>query len=57
MFFFDLDGTLINSNGIWKEVDREFLARRGIPYTHAYTEGWPTPPCPWQRNSPSPSAT
>ena len=39
MFFFDLDGTLINSNGIWKEVDREFLARRGLPYTHAYYEG------------------
>ena len=39
MFFFDLDGTLINSNGIWKEVDREFLARRGQPYTHAYNEG------------------
>ena len=39
MFFFDLDGTLIDSNGIWKNVDREFLARRGLPYTHAYYEG------------------
>lgn len=39
MFFFDLDGTLIDSNGIWKNVDREFLARRGMPYTHAYYEG------------------
>lgn len=39
MFFFDLDGTLIDSNGIWKDVDREFLARRGLPYTHAYYEG------------------
>lgn len=39
MFFFDLDGTLIDSNGIWKHVDREFLARRGMPYTHAYYEG------------------
>ena len=39
MFFFDLDGTLIDSNGVWKEVDREFLARRGLPYTHAYYEG------------------
>ena len=28
MFFFDLDGTLIDSNGVWKEVDRTFLARR-----------------------------
>ena len=39
MFFFDLDGTLIDSNGVWKEVDREFLARRGLPYTRAYYEG------------------
>ena len=39
MFLFDLDGTLIDSNGIWKDVDRTFLARRGIPYTRAYYEG------------------
>lgn len=39
MLLFDLDGTLIDSNGIWKEVDRVFLARRGLPFTHAYTEG------------------
>ena len=39
MFFFDLDGTLIDSNGVWKHVDREFLAQRGMPYTHAYYEG------------------
>lgn len=39
MFLFDMDGTLIDSNGIWKNVDREFLARRGLPYTHAYYEG------------------
>jgi beta-phosphoglucomutase-like phosphatase (HAD superfamily) len=39
MFLFDMDGTLIDSNGIWKDVDRTFLARRGIPYTHAYYEG------------------
>lgn len=39
MFLFDMDGTLIDSNGIWKEVDRTFLARRGLPYTHAYYEG------------------
>lgn len=29
----------IVSNGVWKNVDREFLARRGIAYTHAYYEG------------------
>ena len=39
MFFFDLDGTLIDSNGIWKNVDRMFLAKRNIPYSHAYYEG------------------
>ena len=30
MYLFDLDGTLIDSNGIWAEVDRTFLARRRI---------------------------
>ena len=39
MFFFDMDGTLINSNGIWKDVDREFLARRGLEHTRSYSEG------------------
>ena len=39
MLLFDMDGTLIDSNGVWKNVDREFLARRGIAYTHAYYEG------------------
>ena len=31
MFLFDMDGTLIDSNGIWKHVDRASLARRGLP--------------------------
>lgn len=39
MYLFDLDGTLIDSNGIWAEVDKTFLARRGIPYTKEYYEG------------------
>lgn len=39
MLLFDMDGTLTDSNGIWKEVDRTFLARRGLSYTHAYYEG------------------
>ena len=39
MLLFDMDGTLIDSNRVWKDVDREFLARRGLPYTRAYYEG------------------
>ena len=39
MLLFDMDGTLIDSNGVWREVDRTFLARRGLSYTHAYYEG------------------
>ena len=39
MYLFDMDGTLIDSNDVWKDVDREFLARRGLPYTKAYYEG------------------
>ncbi len=39
MYLFDLDGTLIDSNGIWKDVDVTFLARRGMPYTKEYYEG------------------
>ena len=39
MYLFDLDGTLIDSNGIWVNVDRTLLARRGLPYTKEYYEG------------------
>ena len=39
MLIFDLDGTLIDSNGLWVEVDKTFLARRGAPYTREYWEG------------------
>ena len=39
MLLFDMDGTLIDSNGVWKNVDRAFLARRGLPYTREYYEG------------------
>ena len=39
MLIFDLDGTLIDSNGVWVEVDKTFLARRGAPYTREYYEG------------------
>ena len=28
---FDLDGTLVDSMGMWKDIDIEFLGRFGIP--------------------------
>ena len=46
MFLFDMDGVLTDSNGIWKKVDRTFLARRGMRYTHAYYEGVAHVPLP-----------
>ena len=33
MQIFDMDGTLIDSNGIWKDVDTAFLAKRCLLYT------------------------
>ena len=30
MLLFDMDGTLIDSNGIWKDVDTRFLEKRGL---------------------------
>lgn len=39
MLLFDVDGTLINSNGIWHDVDVKFLANHGLPYTKEYYEG------------------
>lgn len=39
MLIFDLDGTLIDSNGVWVEVDKIFLKRRNAPYTKEYYEG------------------
>lgn len=39
MYFFDLDGTLLDSNGVWLDIDIEFLGRHGIaPVPEAYTE-------------------
>ena len=38
MLLFDLDGTLLDSNGIWVQVDLEFLARRGHVPTREYTD-------------------
>lgn len=37
MYFFDLDGTLLDSNRVWIRVDEEFLRRRGFTPTPEYT--------------------
>lgn len=39
MQIFDMDGTLIDSNGIWKDVDTAFLAKRGLSYTKEFYDG------------------
>ena len=39
MLLFDLDGTLIDSNGVWVDVDKAFLARHGFAYSQAYQDG------------------
>lgn len=36
MLLFDLDGTLIDSNGVWVDVDETFLTRRGFNVTPEY---------------------
>lgn len=36
MYIFDLDGTITDTNGIWQNVDLEFLARRGLTHTQEY---------------------
>lgn len=38
MKLFDLDGTLIDSNGVWVEIDHLFLDRRGLPLTEEYID-------------------
>ena len=37
MKLFDLDGTLIDSNGVWLQIDLDFLAARGLPHTMEYS--------------------
>lgn len=34
---FDLDGTLLDSMGVWDQIDRDFFARRGIAMPEDYT--------------------
>ena len=33
---FDLDGTLIDSMGVWEKIDIEFLSKRGLPVPETY---------------------
>lgn len=35
---FDLDGTLLDSMGIWRKIDVDFLGKRGIEMTPDYPE-------------------
>ena len=35
---FDLDGTLLDSMGIWEKIDEDFLGRRGIPVPPDYAK-------------------
>lgn len=35
---FDLDGTLLDSMGVWETIDIEFLGKRGIPLPNDYLE-------------------
>ena len=35
---FDLDGTLLESMGIWAQIDQRFLAKRGISLPDDYVE-------------------
>ena len=35
---FDLDGTILDSMGLWGEIDEAFLARRGIPMPADYKQ-------------------
>lgn len=38
MKLFDLDGTLIDSNGVWREVDYKFLNKRNLEATDEYLD-------------------
>ena len=38
MYLFDFDGTLVDSNFLWVDIDRDFLARRGLAPTAEYTD-------------------
>ncbi len=35
---FDLDGTLLDSMGLWSDIDERFLSRRGLSVSAEYTQ-------------------
>ncbi len=39
MYLFDLDGTLIDSTGIWHQIDLDFLERHNFPWSKEYEAG------------------
>lgn len=45
--FLDLDGTLLDSMGVWSDIDRRFLAKRGLDIPRTTSK----------RSSPSPTGT
>ena len=38
MKLFDLDGTLIDSNGVWRKVDEQFMAARNLAASEEYLD-------------------
>ena len=38
MIFFDFDGTLLESNGAWADIDRTFLGRHGLAVPEGYVD-------------------
>lgn len=37
-YLFDLDGTLLDSMGVWEQIDADFLTRRNIPVPEDYAQ-------------------
>lgn len=37
-FIFDLDGTLLDSLGMWLKIDKDYMARYGIEYKREYSD-------------------
>lgn len=37
-FIFDLDGTLLDSLGLWLEIDKKYMAQYGIEYKKEYSD-------------------